>query len=694
MRLSRTLQIICALPIVMLPLVGANRLMMIEPVVFRVSLLAGLVPLLLAICWWVKGGLVFRVGWLLASLVSMVALGLLTSIWAHDSYGAVFGTLRWLVVGLLAWLIFNLADNKEAIKLFLGAAAVGGGYMALVGVIQYLSGWEFYSTSTLEYPWPSATSGHKNQAAQFVVMTLPLAVGMTSIGKSRFSVWFYSLMTALMLAFLVYARARQAWVAVIVEGVFFLVLIRWGWLNISLKREKIGGSRLPFIVSGFFFLVLILMPPVQSSFSFSTTALNRMMERNVIYYEDDAGLNSVSLNRVKIWKVSLEMLPDFLKGAGFHNWAVHYPKYNAASEENYINRKKTYAGDAHNDYLQLVIELSPLVILIGIMLLVGLWRAGQKIYVKGDDETRLYFYLLCGGVVGLFVVMFFSFPLSRTLQPAYMGIYFGTIAALAKSSKASESRSFGIFKFFGCLLLAFVGVLGAGVGYKIATGNHHLWVAESLHQKIENEFSDKEKYPDVSPVRMQIAIGLAKSILNDPFNSRLSVDRFGLYTYLVLTEENLEHKAFYANLAKQQFQKAYQFMPYSGFLHNLNARMLKATGDVDGQEKALLQAVRYAPGDARFVKGLVVLYIEKARLEEAFVIADKFMQRFYEGEMVLLYTYLAQETAHLQRGLDTLSSIDVKLRNPHLTEDEVVSEEATVERYRKALATQVKQPNE
>ena len=694
MQLSRTLQVICALLIVMLPLVGANRLMMIEPIVFRLSLLAGLVPLLLAICLWVKGGLVLRAGWLLAALVSMVALGLLTSIWAHGSYEAVFGTLRWLVVALLAWLIFNVADNKETIKLFLGAAAVGGGYMALVGVIQYLSGWEFYSTSTLEYSWPSSTSGHKNQAAQLVVMTLPLAVGMTSIGKSRFSVWFYSLMTALMLAFLVYARARQAWVAVIVEGIFFLVLIRSGWLNISLKREKTGGNRLPFIISGCFFLVLILMPPVQSSFSFSTTALNRMMERNVVYYEDDAGLNSVSQNRVKVWKVSLEMLPDFLKGAGFHNWAVHYPKYNATSEENYINRKKTYAADTHNDYLQLVIELSPLVILIGIMLLVGLWRVGQKIYVNGDDEVRLYFYLLCGGIVGLSVVMFFSFPLSRTLQPAYMGLYFGTIAALVKSSKASESRSFGIFKLFGCLLLAFVGVLGAGVGYKIAVGNHYLWVAESFHQKIESQFADKEKHPDVTSERMQLAIVLGRSIQNDPLNSRLAVDRAGLYTYLVLTEENIEHKAFYANLAEQQFYNAYQFMPYSGFLHNLHARMLKAIDDIAGQEKALLQAVRYEPGDARFVKSLVNLYIEKARLDEAFVIADGFMQRFYEGEMVLLYTYLAQETAHFQRGLDILSSIDVKLRNPHLAEDEVISEEATVELYRKALATQVKQRNE
>ncbi|MBQ0712566.1 MAG: O-antigen ligase family protein [Porticoccus sp.] len=680
--------------ILVLPIIGPMKVALIEPVVFRLSVLLVALPILLAAVFWFRGYLCYRGGCHLYALAVVVILSLMVSIWAYSTYQALFGTLRWLVAALFALLVYNLVESKQTLRILMASAAVGGGFMALVGALQYLVGWDFYLSPLFEDPWPAATSGNKNQAAQFVVMTLPLSIGMAWSGRSRSTVWIFSLMSALMLGFLVYARARQAWLAVIVEGVFFLLAIRFFGLGLKLNQKKQRNNHLPFVGSVFLFLVLILMPPVQSSFSLENTAINRMMQRNAVYFEDGADFNRTSTSRLKTWNVSLEMIPDFLMGAGAHNWAVHYPKYNAESEKNYINHKKTYAGDIHNDYLQLVFEFSPLVILAGLMILVGIYQKGRRVYQYKDSDFQFYFWFFCGGLMGLAVVMFFSFPLSRTLQPAYLGLYLGAIAALDKKDIRQTVSMSTASKFPICVFLIVFGCVSSWLGYRMAVGNYHLWVAASYHKKIETEFADKEKYPDVTPERMQLAIGLGRSIQNDPLNSRLAADRAALYTYLVLSEENLKHKEFYANLAKQQFQRAYQFMPYAGFLHNLNARMLKAIGDIDGQEKALLQAVKYAPGDARFVKSLVGLYIEKERLEEAFVIADGFMQRFYEGEMVLLYTYLAQETGRAQRGLDVLSAINVKLRNPHFAEEELMLEEAKVEQFRQALATQIKKHND
>jgi len=675
--------------VVLLPMLGATKMALVEPVIFRLSALMALIPFLLAWVVWKNSRLDFRGGLLIYALGIAVALAILTSSWAYSQYQAWLGVMRWLMVAALAVLVFNLCcDNKRAIKLILMAAALGGGYMALVGVGQYLWGWDFYSTPTLEYAWPSATSGHKNQAAQFVVMTLPLAIGMALLDKKPAAVWGWSLLAGLMLAFLVFARARQAWLAVLVECVLLLLVIRYGNLSGGVKGKNTVDRRKPAIGAALMFVVLVAMPPVHSDFSLENSALNRMLQRNTVYYQEGAKDGAIS-SRLNSWAVTLDMLPGFIEGAGLQNWASHYPKYNAQSENNYVYRGKTYAADVHNDYLQLLFELGLAVILPIGMIVYGLFAVGKRVIVTKSDESVAVFWTVLASLLGLSVVMFFSFPMSRMLQPAYLGALLGICAALgAKQGEIKvEARSLKSNWIVASLIV--VGLCTSWVGYKMSLGNHSLWMAGVAHRKIETKLASGEQYSELMPERRAMATYLAKSMVNDPYNSRLAADRAGLYLYLSMTEQNPSHKKFYIDIAEKQFKLAYKYRPYAGFIHSLHAKLKGLEGDQQGQEKQLLLAAKYEPGSGKFVGALLKKYIEDGRLDEAFSVADHFLLRFFDRDVLAMYTYLAQETGQQARGLKVLGSIDLERKGNSYSDDMLFAYRKEIETFKKALSDQL-----
>lgn len=157
------------------------------------------------------------------ALWGILLMAVLTAFWAVNAYGAITGIIKWFYVILMSIAVYTLARDVDTHRKIIIACALAGGYMAMVGVAQYLFGHEIYITPIGQYPWPSATSGHKNMASQFVVMTLPFALYLSITARNSIGYWLANPLVALMLAYIVYGRARQVFIALFVQVLILLI---------------------------------------------------------------------------------------------------------------------------------------------------------------------------------------------------------------------------------------------------------------------------------------------------------------------------------------------------------------------------------------------------------------------------------------------------------------------------------------
>ena len=163
--------------IIAIPVLGATPQIQGLAWVIRLSFLLPAVPLLLIVIGVKKSTITISTQPVMLALWVMLLLSVLSALWAVNSYGAVTGSIKWLYVLLISVAVYSCArDEVDTHRKIMIACALAGGYMAVIGVTQYLFGHEFYVTHVGQYPWPSATSGHKNMASQFVVVTLPFAL--------------------------------------------------------------------------------------------------------------------------------------------------------------------------------------------------------------------------------------------------------------------------------------------------------------------------------------------------------------------------------------------------------------------------------------------------------------------------------------------------------------------------------------
>lgn len=192
----------------------------------------------------------------------------------------------------------------------------------------------------------------------------------------------------------------------------------------------------------------------------------------------------MSSGRVATWLKTSNMIRNHPAGVGLNNWTVHYPKYNAEAGKFYRPRGHDVWGDAHNDYLQMLAELGLVSLLLAGLMLFGLWKLYRRIWTGGDEGSWRHSLFVGMGLMALFTVMFFSFPLTRTATPMFLGIYLALLTAMAvfpDSSRSERRVAFGPMLVVPLLLLA---VVGGYVGQREIAGWHHTFYAKALGERI------------------------------------------------------------------------------------------------------------------------------------------------------------------------------------------------------------------
>jgi O-antigen ligase len=84
------------------------------------------------------------------------------------------------------------------------------------------------------------------------------------------------------------------------------------------------------------------------------------------------------LGRARIWADAVRLVPDFpLLGVGFNAFGTAYPRYQTIWKSNWI-------GEAHNEYLQVLIDLGLLGAVLASALLLLLLRAALHVARRGQ----------------------------------------------------------------------------------------------------------------------------------------------------------------------------------------------------------------------------------------------------------------------------------------------------------------------
>lgn len=681
--------------LLLLPMIGMTQAFLVPPWVLRLVFLLIVLPLLVLVICLFRRELQLPLNNFVLALLGVVALAGVAAIYSINIYDAWYGAIKWLCFLLLVILAYNCIEGDEDKNFLIKCMAFGGLFMALIGIAQYLYGLEFYMTSTHKYSWPSATSAHKNQASTFVVLTFPLAFYLAFSANSRWKLYFWSMALAAMSVFLVYGRARQAFVALAVEMLFFLVVFR------VFYKGKFGSSShlgkylpLNFLLCVFVFVGLTIMPPVGDEFSLENSAWGRLMERGESYQRNGLSLDTASNGRLKTWKNTLPMLSDsvFL-GKGYLNWQVEYPKYSVLSADNYNLSRSFYWRYTHNDYLQTLVEFGFISIFFAVLLLIGLGRSFRFLLNKEKSCNGNYASLsLMVGLVGLAVAMFFSFPLSMTLQPAYASVYLGVISALGKDSGVGGLGPFRSISVKAPVLVApciVLAVAGAWFGYGQSLGWHHAFKGENSHRHIEEKLADIEKYPDVTPYREKIYSEVMASVESAPFNPTLDIRRGGLLSYLAITEKDEKKKAFYYRKSQPFMDEVKGAFPYYELPYVVEEMYWRSVGDSSLRIPALFKAMELAPGDVELTRLAVDYYFEQKKLDKLYFFLEGFFQRFYDSQLLDVYVYAAQETHNQARAIANIENIDLVKRDSTYRDEKLLAESKKIRELRGALLSQI-----
>ena len=130
-------------------------------------------------------------------------------------------------------------------------------------------------------------------------------------------------------------------------------------------------------------------------------------------------------NRVALWSNSLEAVPDFaLTGSGLSTYRYVFPIY-----RNFGGRR--FYSWAHNDYLQLVIELGVPGLLLLFWIMAVVWHRSARVRKDLHDDPALL-HLHAGYLVALAAIALHSFtdfslhlPANAALLSVIMGVAVG-----------------------------------------------------------------------------------------------------------------------------------------------------------------------------------------------------------------------------------------------------------------------------
>ena len=280
--------------------------------------------------------------------------------------------------------------------------------------------WEYFSFAR-RYGWyyrPMGTYGSTTRQAMYFVFIIPLLFSLFLNAKSRLEKWYLGIPLIFSVFSLLVSFTRGAWISV------FLSLV-----ILSLRKSK----KIVLAVVLSILIVFIISPQARSRISTLWKPKN---------------MNTFSSGRVNLWENTIPIIKDHLWiGAGYSSdiFNVLADKYNLTDfkkrpKEEEI-AKINQQPDAHNLYLQLMVETGIVGLSVFLFLLVCFFRRGIQGLRKmkeGWDKEFLF-----GLIVSLGAILFYGLVgyFYEDRNGLFFWLYIGMSMAIVRNLETSKYHS-------------------------------------------------------------------------------------------------------------------------------------------------------------------------------------------------------------------------------------------------------------
>lgn len=265
----------------------------------------------------------------------------------------------WLIYAVFMGFYFVVANTLKTKKQFFDLATVlvlSCLAVSLYGIMQYLFGWNTAQAWMDEEMFDDikmriySTLENPNVLGEYILLILPLAVGLMWTKKGALSKIFYCGTAVLMFAALILTFSRGCWIGLMLSAAIFVTLVSgklWGLLLVVLP-----------------FVPMILPESIINRF----LSVGNMKDSSTSY-------------RVYIWLGTMLMLKDYwISGIGLGTEAFTkiYPFYSYSS---------IVAPHAHNMFLQILVESGIAGIAVFAVLLFAFFKKLATIHGEGGKRS-------------------------------------------------------------------------------------------------------------------------------------------------------------------------------------------------------------------------------------------------------------------------------------------------------------------
>ncbi len=311
---------------------------------------------------------------------------------------------RWVLSVWLLYLLSVLGSNNY--KVLLSFYIFGSFLAVLYGLLQHTGG--FYRIQVPKFDRVMSMFGNPIFFAVHIINFLPIVFGRILLTKNFFVKIIYFIIFVVSLITLYYTKTRAAFIGLFVSILIFIYLL------LSQKQK------IKYLIS---LLILFLI------FVFSTKDVWLRQQAHILIWRDS----------IKMWLSK----PFFGIGLG----KFHIEFVNFASEElrKIWPQKQFIINDAHNEYVQLLVENGVFGFTIFLVFLYSfLWFTIKFIKsldiekLKNKYELKILLCSLLSGVIAVLVQNFFSVDLRFIVSNVYLFITLGFILGYTSEIKQKK----------------------------------------------------------------------------------------------------------------------------------------------------------------------------------------------------------------------------------------------------------------
>ena len=336
--------------------------------------------------------------------------------------------LTFLFYFILYFLARNNLPDKVELKLFIQIFFLTSFIISLYTLMQYYG----YDPYLKGLPYLSSTIGQKNWISNYLSMIFPIIFSYFLLEKSKRKKITYFIVLSIVYATLMICQSRGIWISISLTAIFAIyIIIKFNLLKIFQENKK----WLTLLLTTFLIITIIYSTdnPLNKS---AITVTERAIST---FDEQDPSINT----RLLMWRTTFEMIKDKpIFGSGIGTFRMNYLDYQAQllkENPNYI-KYYTKAGEAHNEYLQIWVELG--IIGLGLFLLIFyfIYHVVFNFYERNkNSEDKLVILGLIAGITCFMIHSLFTFALHVPVLGTIFFIIVGLTMAYTEDYNVSEN---------------------------------------------------------------------------------------------------------------------------------------------------------------------------------------------------------------------------------------------------------------